>query len=68
MTVNAIQLDSIQVLQSEVVPSESKQFNLIHIYTTSEIEPFQIDSKLHASYLGCFTYPPPKKQWVIKYR
>ena len=46
MTIGLIQLDSIRVPQSEVVPSELKQF--VCVYTTTETEPFQIDLNLCA--------------------
>ena len=51
-TINSIQLDSIRGSQSEVVPSESKQFDSIRVYTMSEIEPVRIDSNLCASANG----------------
>ena len=48
-TIGLIQLDSIQVPQFEEVPSKSKLFDSVHIYTTSETKPVRIDSNLHAT-------------------
>ena len=49
---NLIQLDSIRVPQSEVVPSESNQFDSIRVYSMSETEPVRSDLNLHPSVNG----------------
>ena len=57
MSIGSIQLDSIRVPKFEVVPSESKQFDSIHVYTTSETEPVRINSNWHASVNGLLECP-----------
>ena len=51
LIIQSAQFNLIQVPQSKVVPSETKQLDSMHVYT-SEIDPVQIDSILHASLNG----------------